>query len=324
MTANDSAEPLGATSGTADERRSYVRIDLETRVVKTDEATRMAWFEVRPNPRRYRKFVQDGKTYFEDKYLADIFSEEMLLESVPKLEGMPISHLPRHIDNSVAYSGKRRGAIEAELTTGEHVLPEEALKAQEPLRTAPEVRNMTFLSIDICGSTALGAKDRDAYDKCFDIFFREMATVAAQFSGEILKSTGDGLIVYVDAEAINTQCDAAVDMGLTFLRVQKEAVNPALQEAGLPTLQIRVGAEHGQARVKTLSAPAIGWSTPDISADALNRAKKVEGTCEPNSFRIGEALYRRIDVQWLERASLTKSDISAEIGLADYKIYEVI
>ncbi len=174
-----------AENNSVDERRSYVRLDVASRILKTDEATQIFWVELSPDPRRYREVVHDGMKYYQDKYLAEEFSEDLWLQSVPKLQGLPISHLPRHIDDSVAYSAKRRDAIETELSTGEHVLPEKTLKPQEPLRTTPQVRNMTFLSIDIVGSTVLGAQDRDAYDKCFDIFFREMATVAAQFSGEI-------------------------------------------------------------------------------------------------------------------------------------------
>lgn len=112
-------------------------------------------------------------------------------------------------------------------------------------------------------------------------------------------------------------------MGLTMLRVLNDAVNPTLQSAGLPTLQIRVGADHGRASVTVLSVPATGYNEPDIAADALNRAVKIDKTCAPGTLRIGETLYRRIHVDWLERAVLTTTDISGPLGLDSYKVYEI-
>lgn len=307
-----------------DKERSFVRIDLETRVVRMDESTRMAWFELRPDPRRYEEGQLGGERVWIDKYTGDAFTEEVWRRTAPKLEGLPLSYLPRHIDDAAAYAASRQEALRIEVETGQHVPPAEALPPHAPLAATPDTRQMTFLSVDICGSTVMRAKDADSFGRCFEILFRELAIVVAQFSGKVFKATGDGLIAYLDAPSINTQCDAAVDMGLTFLRVLNEAVNPALLQAKLPSIAIRVGAEHGKATVNVLAVPSIGYSTADISSDALNRAVKVEGTCAANTFRIGEALYRRVHVQWLERAHQCADDISANVGLTDYKIYEVV
>jgi len=319
----EAEEPPRRRTLTEDDDRSYVRADFQTRVVKTDEATKMIWMELVPDPRRYREVVSNGKKLWLDKYSNDALTEEFLADMARQFRGMPLSHLPRHIDDAVAYTNDRRRALEVEMETGEHIPPLEKFERHPVLATTPAKRSMTFLSIDICDSTALQARIGGAFDQCFQVFFREMANAVAVFSGRIFKATGDGLIAYIDTPSINTQCDAAIDMGLTLLRVLKDAVNPALERAGLPPLQMRVGAEHGLARVKLLSVPSIELAAPEIAADALNRAVKVEKTCATNTFRIGEALYRRIHVQWLERAELTTSDISAAIGLENYKIYSI-
>lgn len=306
---------------TVDDERTYVRMDFRTRVLKTEEETGMIWMEIVPDPRRYQEVIRNGRKLWVDKYFNEALSEESLTDLARQCSGVPLSHLPRHIDDAVAYTEDRRRALATEMVIGEHIPPAEKLERHSIVATTPAKRSMTFLSIDICDSTALQAKFGETYDRCFEFFFREMVNAVAQFSGRIFKPTGDGLIAYIDTPSINTQCDAAIDMGLTLLRVLNDAVNPMLERNGLQTLQMRVGAEHGLARVKALSVPSIDYYAPEITADALNRAVKVEKTCEPNTFRIGETLYRRIHVQWLERAQLTTSDISAMVGMAGYRVY---
>lgn len=305
------------------QERSYVRADFCMQDIEIDEAARTVETVLVPDPRRYREEIRDGEKVWVDKYFENVLTVEGLRKLGSKMSGMPLSYLPRHIDDAVRYADDRRNALDSELTTGDHIPPAEALERHPALATTPPERSMTFLSIDICGSTALRARIGSVFDQCYQIFFREMANVAAEFSGRILKATGDGLIAYIDTPSINTQCDAAVDMGFTLLRVLNDAINPALAKIGQEPLQMRVGAEHGLAKVNVLSVPSTGFAASDIAANALNRAVKVEKTCAPNTFRIGEALHRRLHVQWLERARLTTADISAAIGVPSYKIYEL-
>jgi class 3 adenylate cyclase len=176
--------------------------------------------------------------------------------------------------------------------------------------------------VDVCGGTALRKANPTAYDQAYKIFVQELGTVVGQFNGTIFKMTGDGFIALINFPGFTGQADNAVDMGLSFLTVLHQTINPALSKAGLPRLKIRVGADFGLAEVKELHIPATAFSTVDIASDALNRAVKIEETCSPNEFRIGRALYEVVHVQWLERARQVDFD-GRLVGIPGYKAYRV-
>jgi class 3 adenylate cyclase len=156
----------------------------------------------------------------------------------------------------------------------------------------------------------------------YKILLRELGTVVGQFNGAILKPTGDGFIAFVDYPAFTSQCDAAIDLGLSLLVMLQNSINPALEEAGLKPVQIRIGADFGPARTQHLDVPATGFSQSDVASDALNRAVKIEKSCAPNDFRIGRHLYELIHVQWLERATEVSFD-STSVGIEGYKVYQI-
>ena len=137
----------------------------------------------------------------------------------------------------------------------------------------------------------------------------------------MFKLTGDGFLAYIDHKSFNSACDQTVDMCLSFLL--RDSINPALKESGLPELSIRVGADFGEATVRSLSIPKTGFSTTDIASDALNRAAKVQSSCNPNELRIGRGLYEPLHVQWLERTIQVPLNSDA-LGHDDYLVYQVI
>jgi class 3 adenylate cyclase len=112
-------------------------------------------------------------------------------------------------------------------------------------------------------------------------------------------------------------------MGGTMLHVLHRALNPALQTRGLSPLNIRIGADYGEATISELAVPLTGFAAKEVASDALNRAVKIEEACNPNEFRIGRALYELIHVQWLERASEVPFD-GAQVGIPGYQAYRMM
>jgi class 3 adenylate cyclase len=99
-----------------------------------------------------------------------------------------------------------------------------------------------------------------------------------------------------------------------------DALNEATPKE-YPKLKVRIGAEHGLASVKCYVVPATGYEQTDIASDALNRAAKIQENAPPDSFAIGRALYERIHVQWLERAS--QVNLNVKVGVKNYRTYIV-
>jgi len=277
---------------------------------------------LRPDPRRYEAYEKGGKTYYRDRYLGFHYGPEVIAQMAQKMAGTPVHYLAPSVENSEAYAAIRCEAVRHEISTGEYIAPEE--DADEHQSLSPNARRaMTFISVDICGSTKLRAKMPVEFDQAFTILIKELGTVVGQFHGTMFKLTGDGFLAYIDHPSFNSACDQTVDMCLTFLVVLRDSINPALKESGLPELSIRVGAYFGDATIRSLSIPKTGFSTTDIASDALNRAAKVQGSCNPNELRVGRNLYELLHVQWLERTVQVPLNSDA-LGQDEYPVYRVI
>lgn len=297
-----------------------MRADFVTEIVGFDEETQLMELRMEPDPRRYDKTEEGGKTLYIDKYLKTAFTLDDLMAGFQP--GLPSYALSPSIGSTADYADDRLSALEHELHGGAYVPPKEKAIAHYTLGPENLRKDLGFISIDICGATALRKKDASTFDQAYDLFFRELGTVVGQFNGSILKAKGDGFIAFIDHPSFTNRCDAVIDMGLSILYVLHHSINPSLQKAGLPRFNIRIGADHGEALIRQMNVPTTGFSSPEVASDALNRAVKIEESCEVNEFRIGRNLYELIHVQWLERATKVEFN-GASVGLTSYQTYRM-
>jgi class 3 adenylate cyclase len=299
-------------------------MDFTFEIISADDESQTLHLAIIPDARRYEMIERDGEKFYFDKFLRHLIPvDEMKTSMMQQVAGLPIYSLTPTIKSTGRYADKRRSAVTSELRTGQYLPPEEAAVQHQSVVDDPKTRGMVFISVDICGSSALRQKDQNSFDAAYRIFVRELGTVVGQFNGSIFKLTGDGLIAVIDHPSFTRQCDNAVDMGLSFLVVLRDAVNPALEEAGLTPFRIKVGADYGDAQIQKFDIPKTGYSAPEIASDALNRAVKIQSSCCENEFRIGRTLYELVHVQWLERAQCVPFDGSA-IGVPEYSVYRVL
>lgn len=265
----------------------------------------------------------NGERHYLDKFLRMIIPEKAVEElAVAQFGDLPVFYNPPAIESAREYASVRQGAIAGELRGESYVAPPEKARAQTQLSFAGGTRFLTFLSVDICGSSGLRRRDPVGFERAYEIFLRELATSVGHFHGAILKTTGDGFIATIDCEGYTTQCDNTVDLGLTFLAILRGSVNPALEAAGLPSLSIRVGADCGAARLRKITVPATGFEAPEVASDALNRAVKIEQSAAANELRIGRGLYELVHVQWLERCEEVEFN-GKDVGIEGYQVYKV-
>jgi len=299
------------------------RMDFVSSIVKADDEKRLLYTLIEPDPRRYDLIELSDGPYYRDKFLhVAISKREMHENMVAQMPGLPMYHLAPNIESSRTYADERLEAVTREMETGEHTPPQQVAAKHQDFYERPDVRDVVFLSVDICGGTSLRKAEPTKFDRAYQIFTRELGTVVGQFNGSILKTTGDGFIAYIDFPGFTVQCDNAVDMGLTLLLVLRDSVNPSLAAAGLPELSIRVGADFGASTIRTVHIPATGYSSPEVASDAINRAVKIQESCENNEFRIGRSLYELVHVQWLMRAREAPFDGSL-VGIPGYPAYRV-
>lgn len=301
------------------ERRPF-RADFISEVISFDEETHVAQFRMKPDPRRYDEIARDGETLYIDKYLKTAFTLDAMLGGFEP--GLPSYALSSSIDSTAEYAEERLSALEHEVNGGDYVPPKQKALAHYSLIPDDIEKDLGFLSVDICGASALRKKNAGAFDRAYDFFIRELGTVVGQFNGSILKTKGDGFIAYIDHPSFTNLCDAVIDMGLSILYVLNKAINPTLAKAGLPTFDIRIGADYGTALIRQMNIQTTGFSSVEVASDALNRAVKIEEVCETNEFRIGRSLYELIHVQWLERATEVEFD-GTGVGLPCYQTYRM-
>jgi class 3 adenylate cyclase len=300
--------------------RVSMRLDMLQEVVAVDEETRVVQLKMRPDPRRYLIIKEKGETRYLDRFFKTVFRlEDFASES---LAGLPILASGTTIDTASSYAAKRRQAVGEQLRTGTYSPPDEGARAYSPLKPNEAERDFAFISVDICGSTAYRRRDPEGFDVAHRILLQELGAAVGQFQGALLKTTGDGFIAFVDGPGFTVLADSTVDLGGSMLEILASGINPALEQAGHEPLAIRIGADYGPALVRQIEVPMIGYSYPDVTSDALNRAVKIEQSSARNTFRIGYDLYRCVHVQWLERCHPVDFDGSV-VGISNYQVFEV-
>ena len=297
-----------------------MRLDLVEKVHSFDETMRIVKLSLVPDPRRYDLVEKEGGTWYIDRYFHTLFRLEDFAEA--PMAGLPVFASDRTINSAPEYAARRKDAISSELRTGEHQPPDERPRSHDNLSANDAEREMAFLSVDICGSTAYRRRDPKGFDLAYQILLQELGTVVGQFQGSLLKATGDGFVAYVDGPGFTVLVDSAIDLGSSLLCILGDAINPAIEAHGLQPISIRIGADYGPAVVREVRVVATGFVALDVTSDALNRAVKIEQSADPDSFRIGYDLYRLAHVQWLERSF--KVDFDGEsVGIARYEVFEV-
>lgn len=302
-----------------DMARMPQRADFVMETVDVREGGRVT-VRMLPDPRRYTISEKDGQVLYIDKYLGHAFS---LDDMVAGFSGVPIYELSPRIGSTLDYAKSRCAALNSEMDSGAYTPPTESAASHRQLETGDEERLVGFLSVDICGATALRRRDAATFDRAYELFTRELGTVVGQFNGSILKTKGDGFIAFIDHPSFTRVSDNVVDMGLSLLAVLHRSLNPALEKYGIEPMSIRVGADFGEAKIKTMSVPATGFVCQEVVSDALNRAVKIEEACQPNEFLIGRCLYQLIHIGWLERATETVFD-GAQVGMPGYQTYRIV
>ena len=297
-----------------------MRLDLVKMAISIDEQSGTVVLGLVPDPRRYDSVEREGGSWYLDRYFQTLFRLEDFAEA--PMAGLPLYASDRTIDSAPEYAARRRDAILSELKTGQHQPPDETPRTHGNLVANDTEREIAFISVDICGSTAYRRRDPKGFDQAYKIFMQELGTVVGHFQGSLLKATGDGFIAYVDGPGFNVLVDNAIDLGGSLIRVLDEAINPEIVAHGLEALSIRVGADFGTAVVGEVRIASTGFVAIDVTSDALNRSVKIEQSAHPNTFRIGYELYRLAHVQWLERSFAVKFD-GDSVGIPDYQVFEV-
>lgn len=287
--------------------RVPLRRDCMRRVVRYDEQRGAFDISLRPDPDKCEWVILNGKRHLHHKLNDAYFTEEEVQEFACSLvdgtlSGAAIDHAVPAL--SVDYN---KAGIQEQLEELASPLVSTPLNGDVAHKYLTDlgVQELDFviLSVDIAGSTKLATTlGRDQYTHLIMMALDEIGAPVPEFSGKILKYTGDGLIAYFAEPSHAMENDLVLDCALAIREVVYGMLNDFLESSGFPRIEVRVGIDSGFASVVTLGTPQTRVES-DLIGATVSLAAKMQQLAEAGKVLIGEMAYQRLQPHWQARCS---------------------
>lgn len=254
-----------------------------------------------PDPDRYEYFKDaEHEGYFDRldprRFFFDI---HVIIDLVERASRMPLHDLSPLIEDSDTYIASRSEAIWDGITNG---VVDLELRDASDVELGQDVASKTqfvIMSLDLVGSTKLSqAIEPRAYANVIATYSSEVAKMCYRFHGRPLKFMGDGALLYFPIGSLARRHDMAMDCALSLRDLILKALNPALEELGMPSLACRIGVDSGEAYIMTIGDSAT-TNHVDIIGEVVNIATKVEKTAPRNGICVGESIVINTHTMWM-------------------------
>jgi class 3 adenylate cyclase len=287
----------------SDSVRDHNRFDLQIEVVDIDRETGQIEVNVRPDPGRYEWRERRGERLLYDRFDDVYFPQALVIDMMERALEMSPGPALGVIPDVAEYTAMRRpviaAALRGERADGDLVdLSEAKLREFEKDELA-----FVILSVDIKGSTKLQTSTTSQrFAATINTLLTEMAELVALFHGHVLKYTGDGLIAYFPPPTFIGKSDVAVDCAYCVRRLVYDAINPELERADLPTIDVRLGLDGGEAAIVVLGSERTKRHA-DLIGDVVSLACKIESRADTGGIFLGETVHRNLHFSWREMCS---------------------
>lgn len=156
-----------------------------------------------------------------------------------------------------------------------------------------EKMKMFVLFVDLGGSTKMSSElSPDALAKIIRLFSQEMAYIIEYYGGLVLKYVGDAVIGYFPARQLTTAKNT-IFCAQAMVSVIKNAINPILQKADYPCLQIKITIDFGNNSIVRYGSDRQK-SHIDIIGLSANLAAKMQFLGKPNHLVIGKQVFLKL------------------------------
>lgn len=156
-----------------------------------------------------------------------------------------------------------------------------------------EKMKMFVLFVDLGGSTRMSSElSPDALAKIIRLYSQEMAYVIEYYNGFVLKYVGDAVIGYFP-EKLALTASNVIFCAQAMMAVIKNAINPILQKAGHPCLQIKVTIDFGNNNIVRYGSNKQK-SHIDLIGLSINLAAKMQLLGKPNQLVIGRQVFLKL------------------------------
>jgi adenylate cyclase len=155
---------------------------------------------------------------------------------------------------------------------------------------------MFVLFVDLGGSTKMSSElSPDKLAKIIRIFSQEMAYVIESYDGFVLKYVGDAVIGYFPTAEMATVKNV-IFCAQAMMSVIDNAINPILQKAGYPSLQIKITIDFGNNNIVRYGSDRQK-SHIDIIGLSVNLAAKMQSLGKPADLVIGKQVFLKLPKQ---------------------------
>ena len=156
-----------------------------------------------------------------------------------------------------------------------------------------EKMKMFVLFVDLGGSTRMSSElSPDALAKIIRLFSQEMAYIIEYYDGFVLKYIGDAVMGYFPEKQVLTD-SSVIFCAQAMMTVIKNAINPILQKAGYPHLQIKVTVDFGSNNIVRYGSNKQK-SHIDIIGLSINLAAKMQSLGKPDQLVIGRQVFLKL------------------------------
>lgn len=182
--------------------------------------------------------------------------------------------------------------------------------------------NITALSVDVVNSSVkvktLSCEHAGEY---YQIFIESISDLIESYGGYVLKNVGDCVLGFFPCGRYAVENhDRAVLCGLAASELIKHSLNPYFTAMKMPSMEVRISADFGSARVINLRS-RDGYSATDLFGSALNSAAKISRYAAPNQMVVGDNLFwQLIEDDTFEFNQANRWDI---LGRHNYPVYVV-
>jgi class 3 adenylate cyclase len=155
----------------------------------------------------------------------------------------------------------------------------------------------TVVCIDIINSCErVRNLSTESAGEYYEAFIENMSNVVEKYGGYVLKSVGDCVIgLFPCSKYMVENHDRAVSCGLAMRDVVKGSLNQYLIGKKLPSIDCRISADLGEAKVIEVSS-AGGYSAVDLFGNVMNSTSKISHYAKSNQMVVGEnLLYELVD-----------------------------
>ena len=289
-----------------EEKYSRVRLDFKSRVISFNEQDRTFTSELTLDSERYEWQEHGGEKYLYDKFDNTLISEKNFKKLISQIPGKPIYAENKEVDDISTYIRVRCNLLEKRLLEqGEIELDtHEKDKSEQLLQQIGNGRHgFVLMCVDIAKSTKLSTQlPLDQYAKMMGEVISEIGEISTKFHGQVLKNTGDGVIIYFSEPSFMLKNDLAIECALAIRQLVYHGINQILLKHDYPALGIRIGVDSGDAYVRMVGS-LESKRHKDILGSTVNLATKIQSVGEPGDILIGEVTERNLHSSWRQMFS---------------------